>query len=128
MSDPVKAWPAYSFKIKTPEGTIYVHIAEDENEKPVRVLINVGKAGSVLAAWGDSLAVLVTELILQHNGVYRAIELLAGMSHDRARLLGSEGIHCASGPDGVARALLAYREQKYKEHKPRGRSGGAQRE
>lgn len=116
---------AYSIRIRTGLGTLYVHIAENSEGHPCLVLINLGKSGAELAAWCDAVARLVTRLVNQPDGIYRAIEELSGLSSNRAQLI--QGRMVLSGPDAVAKALLTYRERKFFENKPKNRPGGASR-
>mgnify|MGYP000158391480 CR=1 FL=1 len=39
-----------TYKVKTPQGKAYVTINKDEDNKPIEVFLNVGKAGSDVAA------------------------------------------------------------------------------
>ena len=111
----------FSVRVETPDGTMFVHILEDEKELPQKVIINVGKAGTNLTAWADAAARLVSKLLPNVHGV---IEELTGLTTARfSRLPKGEIIH--SGPEGIAYALLKYRGERYKDNKPKRRSGAA---
>lgn len=118
---PDKAYATFSVRVETPDGTLFVHIIEDEREIPQQVIINIGKAGTNLSAWADAAARLVTRML---PNVHAAIEELTGITSSRFRRL-PKGQMIRSGPEGIAYALLAYRGAKYVEHKPKRRSGAA---
>ena len=114
-------YKSFSVRVETPDGTMFVHILEDENEIPQKVIINIGKAGTNLTAWADAAARLVSRLLPNVHGV---IEELTGLTTARySRLPKGEIIH--SGPEGIAYALLKYRGERYKDNKPKRRSGAA---
>ena len=118
-------FPTYSYKVSTPDGTMFVHIME-EHDQPIMVLINIGKSGTNLAAWADATARLVSRL-LPNAGIYGVIEELSGItSQGLSRLTKGESIR--SGPEGVGYCLLKYRQEKFNRDKPKRRSGGASTE
>lgn len=121
-----EALPSYSLQIDTPDGEMFVHIAEDREGTPRLVLINIGKAGTAIAAWGDATARLCTEL-LPHSGVHKLIEMLSGITASRFKYLAG-GAVCRSGPEGLAICLLRYRAQKFKENQVRHKPGRATRD
>lgn len=120
-----EAWPSYSIAVNTPDGEMFVHIAE-ENDMPKFILINIGKAGTNIAAWGDAIARVATAM-LPVRGVHGVIEELSGLSSARFSIL-EGGQVCHSGPEGLALALLKYNAIKYKQHRPKRRPGGASRD
>lgn len=113
---------AYSIQLDSPDGKMWVHISEDENERPVQVLINIGKTGASLYAWATATAELVSEL-LKTAGVHRAIEILSGHTSDRERRT-MAGIQIRSGPEAIAVALIKYRHAKFTEATPERRRDG----
>lgn len=119
-------YPTFSIKVDTPDGKMFVHILEDKDGLPVRVLINIGKAGTNLAAWADATSRLVT-MMLKYASIYIIIEELSGITSSRFSLL-AHGEVVRSGPEGIARALLKYRNEKFRKNQHRGRPGGATRE
>lgn len=44
-----------TYKYKTPVGTAYITINDDENGKPIETIVNVGKAGSAIAAMAEAV-------------------------------------------------------------------------
>jgi hypothetical protein len=114
--------PSVSVRVETPEGTMFVHIVE-ENDMPVMVLVNIGKAGTNVAAWGDALARMVTKT-LPKIGVMGAIEELSGITSGKITRL-KRGIVCRSGPEGLALALLTYSQEWFKRNQVRDRPGKA---
>lgn len=104
------ALPSVTIKVLTPDGTLYVSIAEQDG-KPTRVLISIGKAGSRLAAWADAVARLLTMLVKRDVEVSQLIAELSAISSDGFRMHGQTEIH--SGPEGVAKALILYEEERW---------------
>lgn len=115
--------PAYSIQLDSPDGRIWVHVCEDENERPFKVLINVGKTGASLYAWASATADLVSEL-LPHVGVHKVIEILSGHLSDRERRT-LQGVQIRSGPEAISVALMRYRQEKYREHSVDRRDDGS---
>lgn len=111
-------FPTVSIKVRSPSGTIFVHILENSFGKPVRILINVGKSGSELNAWTDSLARMVTMLLERDEDIFNIVEQLHNMTSDRANLRG----HARSGPEALAKALLMYVNDKLGIDKMRGKT------
>lgn len=122
MIEVSKAFPSYSFRQDTPDGRLFVHVIEEDGA-PIEVKINVGKAGTNLAAWADAMGRLITRM-LPKVGIYGVIEELSGITSQGLMRL-EKGKVCRSGPEGVAIALHAYRAEKYKENKPKRRPGDA---
>lgn len=103
--------PTTSVKVETPDGTLFVHIAE-ENGRAREVLLNIGKSGYSLAAWSDALARMVS-LALKHGIAMQDIVVeLSNIHTDRVRR--SNGVAIHSGPDGLAVALMRYLATKAK--------------
>jgi len=101
----------YSYQINTPDGQMWVHICE-KNDKPIMVIINIGKSGSVIQAWASATAYLVTEL-LKYTSHHKVIELVSNITTDKIKL--GPGSIIRSGPEGVATALVRYSNEKFKE-------------
>ena len=49
-----------TYKQQTPFGVCYVTINSDENENPFEVFITIGKAGSDIAAFAESLGRMIS--------------------------------------------------------------------
>jgi hypothetical protein len=101
----------YSYQINTPDGQMWVHICE-ENDKPIMIIVNIGKSGSVIQAWASATAYLVTEL-LKYTSYHRVIELVSNITTDKIKL--GPGTIIRSGPDGIATALMRYSNEKFKQ-------------
>lgn len=108
-----KKWPSNVLRKLTPDGTIFVIIDEDETGKPIQVRVNIGKAGSGLAAWTFAFSQLFT-LALQHGATIEdVITVLSNTNSDR--LVYDRNTPIKSGPAGVVQALLSYNVEKAKE-------------
>lgn len=107
-------FPGWSYKVDTPDGTAYVIIMEDDSGKPIGVSINIGKAGSGVAAWAQATS-RVCSLALDHGAtITDLINELSSHTTDRLRVVGN-GIKIRSGIEGVAYALMQYSAMKHQE-------------
>lgn len=109
---PEETLPCYSVAIETPDGNMWVTVAERDG-KPVQILINIGKCGSYTMAWADAVARLATRM-LEYMTVHQIIEELSGITTSKL-VRNIRGEVCRSGPEGVAQGLLAYRKEKFGE-------------
>lgn len=100
------AYSTKSIKVDTPDGVMFVHIVENEYGTPIQLLINIGKCGTNLAAWADSMARLASAL-LPVSGISGIIDMLSGITSSKLIRLGN-GEFIRSGPEGLASALLKY--------------------
>ena len=107
------AAPSLTIEVEVPEGQMYVSITEEENA-PRLVLINIGKTGSRLAAWADSVGRLVSLALRSGLALPAIISELSGITSDRVHRYKS-GVVLRSGPDGVAYALHKYMQEKSRE-------------
>lgn len=105
---------ARSIRIKTPDGTLFVHIAEDERGQLKQIMLNLGKAGTAASAWAHALASALTLLIEQGAKLEDLLTLLSSITSGSTSRLGIGG-NCTSGPEGVWMALMYYRKEKHQE-------------
>lgn len=122
MIEVSEALPSYTIRQDSPDGRLFVHVVEKDG-RPVEVRINIGKAGTNMAAWADAIGRLITRL-LPVIGIHGVIEELSGITSQGIRLL-EQGNVCRSGPEGIAIALLIQRRAKFEENKPKERPGRA---
>lgn len=98
-----------TYKLQTPVGTAFVTINQDEEGEPLEVFINVGKAGSDVAAMAEALGrTISTALRLRGNlsardRAYEIARQLAGIGGRRSVGFGPNKIR--SLPDAVSSAL-----------------------
>jgi ribonucleoside-diphosphate reductase alpha chain len=98
----------YTRKVKAPEGTLNVTINSDE-QGPLEVFINVGKAGSDLAAMAEALGRLISlnlrvlSPLSQVDRLTEIAEQLRGIGGSRTIGFGPNQVR--SLPDAVAQAL-----------------------
>lgn len=124
MSDlaPDIAYVTRSIKVVTPDGTLFLHVVENEAGFPIQILMNIGKSGSALAAWADAVARLSSQL-LPRIGVQGVLEEVSGITTAQISLY-ANGEVCRSGPEGIAIALHKYLQEWHRERKPKPRPGG----
>lgn len=103
----------YTQQILAPEGTVNVTVNSDA-DGPFEVFLNVGRAGSDLAAWTEGLGRLlsmVLRLPSSFSPAERQVlveEQLRGLGGSRVVGNGAERVR--SLPDAVARVMAAYDE------------------
>jgi ribonucleoside-diphosphate reductase alpha chain len=98
-----------TYKLRTPVGTAFVTINQDQNGEPLELFINVGKAGSDVTAMAEALGRSISTAIRFHGTlrpVDRAKEIafqLSGIGGRRSVGYGPNKI--LSLPDAIAAAL-----------------------
>ena len=98
----------YTRNIKAPEGTVNITVNNDE-DGPVEVFVNVGRAGSDVAALAEamgrlvSLALRVPSPMSQEDRLREVVSQLRGIGGSRTIGFGPEQVR--SLPDAVGKAL-----------------------
>ncbi len=103
---------AYSIGVKSPVGKVFVHCTEDANGKLDHIIINIGKAGSEIAAWADSLSRMLN-MSLQSKSLSQIIDELSNITADKV-VRTETGVYITSGPEAVFYALMLYSLHKNK--------------
>lgn len=101
---------SYNIRVRTPDGTMFVTIAE-ENNKAKFILINIGKNGSRLVAWATATTLLANSALENGVSITKIARDLLGISTDSPLIRPNE-VEIKSGPDGLGYALLTYAAQK----------------
>lgn len=109
----MRGYNAYNYMVDSPEGKMFVTITENELERPIAIFIHIGKTGSGLNAWADSLASIITKSLASSSLVSVANSLIGTTTSKTVRRPG--GVVISSGPSAVAYALLSYAAQKKRE-------------
>ncbi|MFL5626045.1 MAG: LAGLIDADG family homing endonuclease [Ktedonobacteraceae bacterium] len=117
LEDGIKPRPAvvqgYTRQVSAPEGKINVTINSDEHG-PLEVFVNVGKAGSDIAALAEALGRLISlnlrilSPLSQNERAKEIAEQLRGIGGSRSVGFGMQQVR--SLPDAVARALEMHME------------------
>jgi ribonucleoside-diphosphate reductase alpha chain len=98
-----------TYKLNTPVGSAFITINQDENKQPMELFINIGKAGSDVAAMAEALGRTISTALRFRGNLSpreRAKEVayqLAGIGGRRSVGFGPNKI--LSLPDAVAAAL-----------------------
>lgn len=101
-----------TFKIKTPVGTAFITVNQDEKGDPVEVFINVGRAGSDVQAMAEALGRLISKSLKMGGDIstreraFVIIDQLKGIGGRRSVGFGPNKI--LSLPDAVSFALSSY--------------------
>jgi len=111
--DKVESRPKFlrgvTVKKQTPVGSAFVTLNVDEDNEPFEAFLNVGKAGSEVAAVSEALGRLISLILRLPSGMSRwrrleeIIDQLGGIGGSRPSGFGHNRVK--SLPDGVAQAL-----------------------
>lgn len=98
-----------TYKIKTPVGEAYITINQDENSEPLELFINIGKAGSDVAAMAEGLGRMIS-LSLRLSSNYPNTERVGLLIDELSHIGGSTTLgfgkdRVRSLPDAVAKVL-----------------------
>jgi len=101
-----------AYKKKTPAGTAYITVNSDEREQPFEVFLNIGKAGSEVAAVSEAIGRL-TSLILRIPSAIAPSERVAEIVDELSAIGGSRPLGFGNGrvlslPDGIAQVLRGH--------------------
>lgn len=107
---------AYSIKLRSPSGTIFVVISEGDNGRPIMVQIYLGKTGSNLFAYLNAIGELITALLKVDKSIDDVITLLSNTTADK--LVYNGNIPIRSDIDAIIYALLRYKKEKFIELSP----------
>ena len=101
-----------TYRKNTPLGTAYVTVNNDEHDEPFEVFLNVGKAGSEVAAVSEAMGRLMSLILrlpttLSPNERLRwVLDEMAGIGGGRPLGFGANRV--LSLPDGVAQVLAQH--------------------
>jgi len=101
-----------TYKLQTPVGTAFITINQDENASPLEIFVNVGKAGSDVAAMAEALGRTISTALRFRGSLMpreRAMEIatqLAGIGGRRSVGFGPNKIR--SLPDAISFALSTH--------------------
>jgi len=101
-----------TYRIATPVGTAFITLNENGEGQPFEVFLNVGKAGSDIAAVAEAIGRLISLLLRLPSPVppverlRQVVDQLHGIGGGRALGFGPERVR--SLPDGIARVLAEY--------------------
>lgn len=101
-----------TYKLQTPVGTAFITINQDENASPLEIFVNVGKAGSDVAAMAEALGRTISTALRFRGSLMpreRAKEIatqLAGIGGRRSVGFGPNKIR--SLPDAISFALSTH--------------------
>jgi hypothetical protein len=105
-------YTAYSYKIPSPVGTVFVFVTEVDGE-PKFVQLYIGKSGSEVNANAYALQSLSNELLKEFNGFNRLMLHLCDISTDKVSLNIVTNKKVRSLPEALYVALSMYREKRY---------------
>lgn len=103
-----------TYRVPTPDGTLFLNIIEDSSGKMIGIDVNIGKAGSALRVWTHALSRITTMAIEKGATLEDLLTELSSQHSDRSIRI-AKGIDIRSGIDGVYNALMQYRADKFAE-------------
>ncbi len=110
-----------TYRMHTPVGTAYITINTNEEDEPLEVFINLGKAGTDVYAMAEGLGRVIS-LFLRVNSnlppmerVKKVIDDLAGIGGGNAMGFGKDRVK--SLPDAISKVLTMHFVQREKEKK-----------
>jgi ribonucleoside-diphosphate reductase alpha chain len=108
---PIKVEGA-TYRIGTPLGTAFITVNQNKNGDPFEVFINIGKAGSEVAAMAEALGRLISTTLRFGNHLpakARALEIVEQLSGiGGASVVGFGQDKVRSLPDAVAKAIAMH--------------------
>lgn len=100
-------------RVRTPNGTLFAIIVENEDKSIHSFQFTIGKAGTDVTAWACAMAEMMTLCIKKGATLEELIETLSNITSSReARSIDS---NCRSGPEGLWMALVRYKRSKFEE-------------
>lgn len=108
-------YQSYTPMVKTPNGNMFVTIMENTKGRPVQIMINAGKGGAELSAWCDAFARITSRSLAA--GTITINDLITELSGTTTQKIATsaDGIVCRSSVEGIALALMRYKEMKFAE-------------
>ncbi|MDO8515233.1 MAG: ribonucleotide-diphosphate reductase subunit alpha, partial [bacterium] len=101
-----------TYRIETPLGTAFITVNHDEENNPYELFINIGKAGSEVAAMAEALGRLISTTLRFGNhrpAKERALEIVDQLSGiGGAGVVGFGANRVKSLPDAVAKAIAMH--------------------
>lgn len=110
-----------TYRMQTPVGTAYITINTNEDEEPLEVFINLGKAGTDVYAMAEglgrviSLFLRVSSTLSPRERIKKIIEDLQGIGGGNALGFGKDRVK--SLPDAIAKVLTMHFSKKEEEEK-----------
>jgi ribonucleoside-diphosphate reductase alpha chain len=105
-----------TIRVRTPIGTLFVTLNENEEQHPFELFLNTGKCGSDITADAEAIGRLCSILLRLPSPVSELERIQLIITH-LAGISGSKDVHdgkvhIRSVPDAVAAALRQYLEKK----------------
>ena len=101
-------YPSQSHFIHTPDGKCVTNVTYDPEDMSIlHIEMNIGKAGSSVAAWSNGFTRMIMLALRQGVPLDVVIAELSDISTDRFII--KDGITCRSGPEALAIVLRTFR-------------------
>lgn len=97
---------SYSYRVQTPDGTLFIFIDINDEGRPVRIQSHAGKTGNSLAAWAYGTCALINELLVMGVEITKIINLLSNIT--TSGYIIKSGARVYAGPDAFKSALLRF--------------------
>lgn len=116
MSERPEILNGRTFRVRSPFGTVFVTLNENQKGYPFELFLNIGKSGSDIAADAEAIGRLCTLLlripsaVTEQERIQSIIKHLMGIGGSRDACDGDRRIR--SMPDAVAFALTLYLRER----------------
>lgn len=115
-----------TYRINTPVGVAYITINHDENNEPLEVFVNIGKAGSDVFAMAEGLGRMIS-LSLRFSSHLSSEEKVKTLIQELSNIGGSSTLgfgkeRVRSLPDAIAKALQQHYDFLKKNSKSNGQN------
>lgn len=97
-----------TIRVETTDGTMWVHIMEDKDGRPFKIIVSAGKCGSSFSAWASAFVHLISIFLEEGYPITRLISEISGFSTDKVVKTGTERTIIRSGPEGIRYAISSY--------------------
>lgn len=110
-----EAYPTKVHRVKSPHGTLFLIVVEDKNNNPIKLIVQVGKTGTGVRAWADSVGRLATRLLQLGATIPEIVMELSNIVSDGLVFEDNDQLPIRSGPDALNQALMNYQHEHYAE-------------
>lgn len=109
--------PSITVDCETPDGSMFVTIMENDDGYPIRIQVIIGKAGTAVMAWAQSISELMTTVLENSGGINKIIETMSNQTSGSPSKRVANGSRIRSGPEGIVYCLMTYKRMKFQEFK-----------
>lgn len=106
----VERFTSPTVRVETPDGTMFVIFDEKDDMTLVNIRLVIGKAGSNLTAWTETVSRLLAIALSRGATLDEILTEISTQTSDR--MVYNRNVPIRSGPEGLAYAIQKYRWDK----------------